>query len=301
VPTLVPQLPREMRAPVASASCPLPPEPELIGRCWVVDGDTIVIDKVHIRLAGIDAPELDHPFGKQAMWALVKLCKGQTIRACIKPEMSYDRLVAQCFLPDGRDLAAEMVSIGLAIDWPKFSGGRYRHLEPEGVRKKLWRASLRQSGVMWPEEVGSRVSTLPGRTVPAARPLPVVVRNGEVRYALPRRKNPQWQWLIVPGLLLFLVGCALVGSNADRNATAHISRPGPSIPSTTAPAYGSYLVTAEVLNVRERPSSKAAVILRLERGARITPTQKSGSWHGLDLGDGRTGWVYGDFLRRVRD
>ena len=28
------------------------------GHCWVIDGDTIVINKVHIRLAGIDAPEL---------------------------------------------------------------------------------------------------------------------------------------------------------------------------------------------------------------------------------------------------
>ncbi len=33
------------------------------GHCWVIDGDTIVINKIHIRLAGIDAPEIDHPYG----------------------------------------------------------------------------------------------------------------------------------------------------------------------------------------------------------------------------------------------
>ena len=118
------------------------------GTCWVVDGDTIIIDKLRIRLAGIDAPELDHPFGQQSKWALVKLCKGQVISAHIKPELSYDRLVAQCFLPDGRDLAAEMVRLGLALDWPKFSGGRYRHLETQDARRRLWRASVRQGGMM---------------------------------------------------------------------------------------------------------------------------------------------------------
>lgn len=142
------ELPREMRVVVPSPHRP-PPAPGLLrGMAWVVDGDTIVIDKVSIRIAGIDAPELDHPFGKQAKWALLKLCKGQVVTARILPEMSYDRLVAECALPDGRDLAAEMVRLGLALDWPRFSGGKYRHLEPEGVRKKLWRASLRQRGMM---------------------------------------------------------------------------------------------------------------------------------------------------------
>lgn len=77
-----------------------------------------------------------------------KLCKGQTVTARIKPELSYDRLVAECFLPDGRDLGAEMVRAGLALDWPKFSGGKYRHLETADARKKLWRAAVRQRGML---------------------------------------------------------------------------------------------------------------------------------------------------------
>lgn len=147
------QKPREMRVVVTQTrqvtQIDAEPVERLVrGMCWVVDGDTIMIDKVRIRLAGIDAPELDHPFGQQAKWALVKLCKGQVVTARILPELSYDRLVAQCFLPDGRDLAAEMVRIGLALDWPKFSGGKYRQLEQDGVRKKLWRAAVRQRGMM---------------------------------------------------------------------------------------------------------------------------------------------------------
>lgn len=134
-----------------------PPQAETVlrGQCWVIDGDTIVINKVRLRLAGIDAPELDHPWGQRSKWALVQLCKGQIVTAQVKPEQSYDRLVAQCFLPDGRDLAAELVRSGLALDWPNFSGGKYRHLEPPEARRKLWRAAARQRGRLRPGNGGS--------------------------------------------------------------------------------------------------------------------------------------------------
>ncbi len=131
---------------IVAVQQPRPVETTLRGKCWVIDGDTIVIDKLHIRLAGIDAPELDHPWGQRSKWAMVQLCKGQTITARIRPELSYDRLVAECFLPDGRDLAAELVRMGLALDWPKFSGGKYRHLETADARNRLWRADARQRG-----------------------------------------------------------------------------------------------------------------------------------------------------------
>lgn len=144
-----PDLKVVVREPVVVFTNPIP-APQVVtvlqGKCWVVDGDTIVIDKTHIRLAGIDAPDLDHPFGKQAKWALVQLCKGQEVTARIRPELSYDRVVAECYLPDGRDLSAELVKSGLALDWPKFSGGKYRHLETADARKKLWRADARQRG-----------------------------------------------------------------------------------------------------------------------------------------------------------
>lgn len=121
---------------------------ELRGRAWVIDGDTIDIAGTRIRLAGIDAPELDHPYGKNAKWALVNLCKGQEVRAVYDGDQSHDRTVATCFLPDGRDLSAEMVRAGLAIDWPKFSRGKYSGLELPGIRKKLWRCDARQKGLM---------------------------------------------------------------------------------------------------------------------------------------------------------
>jgi len=114
---------------------PIQPKRVLQGGAYVVDGDTIKVEKTQIRLFGIDAPELDHPFGKKAMWDLRKLCKGQTIRVEVIEEDTHGRTVGHCCLPDGRDLSAEMVKRGLALDWPQFSGGKYKHLETPDARK----------------------------------------------------------------------------------------------------------------------------------------------------------------------
>nr|WP_251134480.1 thermonuclease family protein [Falsiruegeria litorea] len=118
------------------------------GSAWITDGDTITINKTQIRLFGIDAPELNHPYGVKAKWSLHKLCKGHEIRAEIEDEDDYGRTVAKCYLPDGRDLSAEMVKQGMAIDWPKYSGKKYTHLETPDARKKLFLADARQKGRM---------------------------------------------------------------------------------------------------------------------------------------------------------
>lgn len=121
--------------------------PSLSGAAFVVDGDSLVINKMQIRLFGIDAPELNHPYGKNAKWALVSLCKGQMVRAEITAKDAFGRTVAKCYLQDGRDLSEEMVKLGLAIDWPKFSGGQYRSMEVPNARKKMWLADARQRGL----------------------------------------------------------------------------------------------------------------------------------------------------------
>lgn len=125
-----------------------PAQEVLTGSAYVVDGDTISIKKTQVRLFGVDAPELNHPYGKKAKWALFSMCKGQTIRAELVAKDDHGRAVAKCYLPDGKDLSAEMVKLGLAIDWPKFSGGKYRAFETSDARKKMWLADARQKGRM---------------------------------------------------------------------------------------------------------------------------------------------------------
>lgn len=130
----------------AATSKPVEDPIQITGSAYVIDGDTIVIKNTQIRLFGIDAPELDHPYGKKAKWAMVALCKGHEVRATVTATDDHGRTVAKCYLPDGRDLSAELTKQGLAIDWPKFSGGEYRSLETPDARKKLWLADARQKG-----------------------------------------------------------------------------------------------------------------------------------------------------------
>ena len=277
-------IPREMRFPATRPDPPKQPDSIISGRCHVIDGDTIVINRIHIRLAGIDAPELDHPWGQKSKWALVALCRGQAVTARIKPEMSYDRVVAQCFLPDGRDLAAELVKAGLALDWPKFSGGKYRSLEPPDARKKLWRANIRQSGVMWPAD--SDDVPVPATNVgPAYR-----WRRAdapEVKHPQPRRLGLRIGWLAF-SVALLLVGCNVIGRDTERT--------GRTAPRTPAPALASLSVTAHVLNVRREPGASSSVIAQIGMGTTVVPKRVSGPWYGIEMADGSTGWVHGDFL-----
>jgi endonuclease YncB( thermonuclease family) len=89
---------------------------QLKGRAYIIDGDSLVIQKTQVRLFGVDAPELNHPYGQKAKWALHGFCKGQTVRAEVIALDAHGRTVAKCYLEDGRDLSAEMVKCGLAID-----------------------------------------------------------------------------------------------------------------------------------------------------------------------------------------
>lgn len=132
----------------AKTATPLPAHPVTYGAAYVVDGDSMVIQKTQIRLFGVDAPELNHPNGIRAKRCLMAMCKGQSIRAEVLARDAHGRTVAICTLPDGRDLSAEMVKAGLALDWAKFSGGIYRDLEVPDARRKMWLADARQKGRM---------------------------------------------------------------------------------------------------------------------------------------------------------
>ena len=90
----------------------------------VKDGDTVVVlvDKtpVTIRLASIDAPEKNQPFGQQSKAALSSLVFGKTIRVVTSRNDRYGRTIGTLY--DGEtNVNAEMIATGMAWHYTRFS------------------------------------------------------------------------------------------------------------------------------------------------------------------------------------
>lgn len=94
-----------------------------------VDGDTFTArapwGRQYFRLWGVSAPELSEAEGPASKAALSSLINGQSLSCDVAGVPSFNRLVVQCSLPDGRDLGCEMIRQGHAIEWLSFSGGAY--------------------------------------------------------------------------------------------------------------------------------------------------------------------------------
>lgn len=103
----------------------------VLSSIFVVDGDTFHSEGIKVRLWGINSPEIDTKAGKQAKKVLLSLVKDSTLYCYEQDVDHYGRIVAQCFLPDGRDLACVLVEHGAAHDWPLFSDGYYKECENE--------------------------------------------------------------------------------------------------------------------------------------------------------------------------
>lgn len=93
----------------------------------VLDGDTFTLrgESRRIRVWGLDAPEWDQRGGSAATETLHGLVFGKTLTCSVVDIDRYGRLVGQCFLPDGRDIAAEMIRSGAASEYCRYSRGFY--------------------------------------------------------------------------------------------------------------------------------------------------------------------------------
>lgn len=107
----------------------------ITGRASIIDGDTIEIHGNRIRLFGIDAPESSqlcrnassdqYRCGADAANQLSEFTSGKVVSCARVARDRYGRTVAWCSI-NGADMGEWLVRAGLAIDWPKYSHGRYR-------------------------------------------------------------------------------------------------------------------------------------------------------------------------------
>jgi len=111
----------------------------LTGPARVIDGDTIEISGVHVRLEGIDAPETAQTCGnrrggtwrcgRDAALALEHLVGRREVTCQDRGTDKYGRMLGVCFV-GGRDIDAWMVRNGLAWAFVKYSRS-YVHEEAE--------------------------------------------------------------------------------------------------------------------------------------------------------------------------
>lgn len=104
--------------------------PIILGAADVVDGDTLKLGPLSIRIHGIDAPEQGQTCqqrnghlwecGSAATAAMAKVVKGQALRCEPLDRDAYGRIIARC-LADDTDLGGEMVALGLAWAYSEYS------------------------------------------------------------------------------------------------------------------------------------------------------------------------------------
>jgi len=105
----------------------------------ISDGDTIKIDGEKIRFSGIDAPESYYKGKKQTCKLEEKIIfcgeisKNKLIEKvgnnpvhCVleKNKDRYKRSIGECFVK-GESLSVYMVRNGYALDWPRYSKGKF--------------------------------------------------------------------------------------------------------------------------------------------------------------------------------
>jgi endonuclease YncB( thermonuclease family) len=120
----------------------------------ILDGDTVAIrnaknQRVVIRLLGIDAPEIDQEFGRQAMENLAEKLKGKKVRLAFEPRGVPDeqgRVLAKIMVNDV-DISVDQVREGFAWYYEDHKE-RLGFLEIDEL-KQLQSAAKKQKLQLW--------------------------------------------------------------------------------------------------------------------------------------------------------
>jgi micrococcal nuclease len=112
-----------------------------------IDGDTVLIDDNHhtyrLRIAEIDAPEINQAYGKKSKRALMDLCKNTPVQVQLLGQDQYHRNIGklQC---NQTWVSQYMVGNGYAWFYQQYSNSLVlSHLEQEARKKNigLWQSN----------------------------------------------------------------------------------------------------------------------------------------------------------------
>ena len=121
--------------------------PEIAGRAHVIDGDSLVVGGIEIRLYGIDAPEsrqicsrAGRPWacGSSATSAMRTLVNDREVKCQARVHDRYGRTVATCSA-GGIDLGSAMVRDGNAVAYGAYSA---EEREARDARRGIWASSF---------------------------------------------------------------------------------------------------------------------------------------------------------------
>jgi endonuclease YncB( thermonuclease family) len=128
------------------------PRIPIVGRAWIVDGDTIHIAGSRIRLEGIDAPEMDQSCadadgkawrcGQAAARQLRDRIRGKSLTCRPRAIDRYGRVLATCGLPDGTDLSAWLVRQGWALASGFTSAYASDEADAKTQKRGIWAGSF---------------------------------------------------------------------------------------------------------------------------------------------------------------
>lgn len=164
----------------------------VIGTARVIDGDTLVVGTVTVRLHGIDAPEMGQTCrdaegvgtdcGAVARDRLSELADNRAVTCRGDASDAYGRRLAVCGTAEAPDLGAALVREGLAWAFVRYAED-YRDLERDARRRQagLWSGSAEPPWDYRAKRWAAAVATAPG-------PCPIkgnINRQGERIYHAP--------------------------------------------------------------------------------------------------------------------
>ncbi len=160
---------------------------EIVGAARIVDGDTLAIGGLTLRLHGADAPESaqscggadggDWPCGAAAAARLAELAGAGDLSCEALDRDAYGRIVARC-VAGGRDLAGTLVAEGLAWAYVRYSSD-YAGVEAEAraAGRGVWQGPS-QAAWDWRRSDGFRAASGRAAAAPAAEEIPAEAPAG---------------------------------------------------------------------------------------------------------------------------